>query len=68
MPCQVVMFNWQGFFFYLLAFSTQNKSHHKSHRDVMTPHHINLYPMVEEKNECNTVEIHPYGENTRGAE
>ena len=59
------MFNWQGFFVYLLTFSTQNKSHHKSHRDVMTPHHIILYTLVEEKNECNYVEIHLYEENVR---
>jgi hypothetical protein len=34
----------------------------------MTPHHINWYSVVEEKNECNDVEIHPDEENARGAE
>jgi hypothetical protein len=27
----------------------------------MTPHHIILYPLVEEKNECKTVDIHLRG-------
>jgi len=27
---------------------------------MMTPHHIFLYPLIEEMNECTTVEIHPY--------
>jgi hypothetical protein len=44
------------------------ESPHQSPYVVMTPHHINLYPMVKEKNECNYVEIHPYEENARGAE
>ena len=35
---------------------------------VITPHHIGLYPLVEEENGCNYVEIHPYEENARGAE
>jgi len=26
---------------------------------VLTPHHIGLYPLVEEKNEYNEVEMHP---------
>jgi hypothetical protein len=30
---------------------------------VMTPHHIILYPLVEEKDKCNCVEIHPHEEN-----
>jgi hypothetical protein len=34
----------------------------------MTSHHINLYLLVGEKNECNDVEIHLYEENARGAE
>jgi hypothetical protein len=34
----------------------------------MTPHYINLYPIVEDMNECNYEEIHPYEENARGAE
>jgi hypothetical protein len=34
---------------------------------MMTPHHIFLYPLVEEKNECKTVDIHPYWKIARGA-
>jgi len=45
-----------------------NKSPPQSPTVVMTPHHINLYPLVEEKNECNDVKIHPYEENARGTE
>jgi hypothetical protein len=30
-----------------------DKSPNQSPTLVMTPHHIDLYPMVEEKNECN---------------
>jgi hypothetical protein len=29
----------------------------------MTPHHISLYPLVEGKNGCKTVDIHPNQEN-----
>jgi hypothetical protein len=35
---------------------------------VMTPHHITGYPLVEEKKECNDVEIQPYEEKARSAE
>jgi len=34
----------------------------------MTPHYVYLYYLVEEKNECNYVEIHRYEENAKGAE
>jgi len=45
-----------------------NESPHLSLLVVMTPHHIQLYPLVEEKNEGNYVEIHPYEESARGTE
>jgi len=32
---------------------------------VMTPHHTILYPVVEEKDICNRVEIHPHAENAK---
>jgi len=45
-----------------------DKSPPQSPTVVMTPHHINSYRVVEEKNECNDLKIHPYEEITRGAE
>ena len=45
-----------------------NKSPHQSPHVVMTPHHIDLYTVIEEKNERNQVEIHQYEEDVRDAE
>jgi hypothetical protein len=36
-----------------------NKSPHQSQHDVMTSHHVLLYPWVEAKNEASAFEIHP---------
>lgn len=46
---------------------TIHKSPPQSPHMMMTSHHLNLYPLVEEKIEGNDVEIHPYEENARGA-
>jgi len=35
------------------------ESPHQSPPLVLTPHHIDLYPLVEEKNKYNEVEMHP---------
>jgi hypothetical protein len=45
-----------------------NKPSHQSSYLMMTPHHIILYPLVEEKSEYNGEEIHPYEESAKGAE
>lgn len=65
MPRQLNITTWRGFFVRFLTFSAQNKSHPQSHRDVMTPHHIILYPLVKEKNEHDYVRIYSYEENGR---
>jgi hypothetical protein len=47
----------QGFLF--SAQVPENKSQPQSPHDVMTFHHVLLYPWVEAKNEASAFEIHP---------
>jgi hypothetical protein len=52
---------WRGLLFPFPV----GQSPHESPQMVMTPHHIILCPLVEEKDGRNGVEIHPHGEKAK---
>jgi hypothetical protein len=44
-----------------------NTSSYQSPHVMMTPHHMYLYPLFSEQNQCNHKELHRCEEHARGA-
>ncbi len=43
------------------------RSTHQSPHVMMTPHHMDVYPLISEQNQCNHKELHRCEEQARGA-